>query len=89
MWKHGVLESWHLVGKKLGVVDDSKGVGDSSGSVEKEGEKVASVDDVEGGGMKEASKPPDIRQVRRGRTLFDWEAFNIDMKERARVEEPP
>ena len=78
VYKHGVLESWHLVGKKLGV---------DSSSVEKVGE-VAIVSEV-GGSKKEASVPPDLRKVRRGRTPFDWKAFNAEMKERARVEDPP
>ena len=77
VYKHGVLESWHLVGKKLGV---------DSSSVEKSNE-VASVE--VGGRRKEASEPPDLRKVRRGRTQFDWEAFNIEMKDRARGKDPP
>ena len=84
VWKHGVLESWHLVGKKVAKVDDAKGVGDASSSGKKV-EEVASFD----GGKKGVSRPPDIRQVRRGRTLFDWGAFNLEMKERCRVEDPP
>ena len=77
VWKHGVLESWHLVGRKVGV-------GDSSSS-----EKVENVSSFEGGGKKGVSEPPDIMRMRRGRTLFDWGAFNLEMKERARVEDPP
>ena len=78
VWKHGVLESWHLVGRKVGV--------DASAS---SGEKVGNVSSFEGGGKKDVRKPPDIMRIRRGRTLFDWEAFNLDMKERSRVEDPP
>ena len=85
VWKHGVLKSWHLVGKKVAKVDDAKGVGDASSS----GKKVEEVASFGGGGEKEVNKPPDIRRIRRGRTLFDWGAFNLDMKERSRAEDPP
>ena len=81
VYKHGVLESWHLVGKKLGVEPP-----DPSSSVFKENQVLS----VDPGGVatKSAKELPFPKAVRRGRTPFDWEAFN-EMKERARVEDPP
>ena len=81
VYKHGVLESWHLVGKKLGV--------DPSSSSATKVNEVASVDVGGSATRKYVNKPPDPRKVRRGRTPFDWEAFYAEMKERARVEDPP
>ncbi len=85
VWKHGVLESWHLVGKKVASIDDAKGVDASSSS----GKKVGEVASFSSSGEKGASKPPDLRQVRRGRTQFDWDAFYLEMEERARPDDDP
>ena len=85
VYKHGVLESWHLVGKKLGVEPP-----DPSSSVSKKNE-VASVD-VSGNAPKKRSEIelPFPKAARRGRTPFDWEAFHAEMKERAKsVDDPP
>ncbi len=83
VYKHGVLESWHLVGKKLGVEPP-----DPSSSVAKENQ-VLSVDPG-GGATKSAKELPFPKAVRRGRTPFDWEAFHAEMKERAKsVDDPP
>ena len=78
VYKHGVLESWHLIGKKLRVEPPDP-------STSKELNQVASIDP---GG--EAKKLPFPKAVRRGRTPFDWEAFHAEMKEREKsVEDPP
>ena len=73
-----------MVGKKVDNVDDAKGVGTTSSS-----ERVEYVSSFEGGGRKNLRKPPDILRMRRGRTLFDWGAFNLELHERSRVDDPP
>ena len=89
VWKHGVLDSWHLVGKKVPNVDDAKGVGKGSGS--KSGERIEFVGSFEGGSRRSKKmKPPKFRgEIRRGKTLFDWEAFGLEMLERRKVDYPP
>ena len=85
VWKHGVLESWHLVGKKLGVEPPDPS---TSSSATKENQ-VASIDPGGGASMR-AKKLPFPKAMRRGRTPFDWEAFHAEMKEREKsVEDPP
>ena len=85
VYKHGVLESWHLVGKKLGVEPPDP----SPSSSTTKWNEVASIDP--GGGIKKSAKElPFPKAVRRGRTPFDWEAFHAEMEERTKsVDDPP
>ena len=79
-----MLESWHLIGKKLGVEPPDS----SSSSATKECQ-VLSVDPG-GGATKSAKELPFPKAARRGRTPFDWEAFHAEMKEREKsVDDPP
>ena len=81
VYKHGVLESWHLVGKKLGVEPPDPS---PSSSAIKRNELLS----IDPGGR--AKKLPFPKAVRRGRTPFDWEAFHAEMEERAKsVDDPP
>ena len=75
VYKHGVLESWNLVGKKLGIEPP-----DPSSSVSKENQ----VSSVDWGGFDIEKRD---KVTRRGRTPFDWEAFNLEMQERAKDRE--
>ena len=91
VWKHGVLDSWHLVGKKVPNVDDVKGIGKGSCSKDASDERVEFVGSFEGGCRRSKKmKPPKFRgEIRRGKTLFDWEAFGLEMFERRKVDYPP
>ena len=83
VYRHGELESYHLIWKPPRVEPP-----DPSSSVSKENQ-VLSVDP--GGGTKKSAKElPFPKAVRRGRTPFDWEAFHAEMKEREKsVYDPP
>jgi Retrotransposon gag protein len=91
VWKHGVLDSWHLVGRKVPNVDDAKGKGKGSGSKSCGDERVEFVGSFEGGSRRSVKmKPPKFRgEIRRGKTLFDWEAFGLEMLGRRKVDYPP
>ena len=90
VWKHGVLDSWHLVGKKVPKDEDAKRIGKSEKS-SSGGERVEFVGSFEGGSRRgKKMKPPKFRgEIRRGKTLFDWEAFGLEMLERRKVDYPP
>ena len=90
VWKHGVLDSWHLVGKKVPIVEDAKGKG-SSKKASSGDERVEFIGSFEGGYRRNVKmKPPKFRgEIRRGKTLFDWEAFGLEMLGRRKVVYPP
>ena len=91
VWKHGVLDSWHLVGKKVPKDEEAKGVNKSTSKKTSSGERLEFVGSFEGGSRRgKKMKPPKFRgEIRRGKTLFDWEAFGLEMLERRKVDYPP
>ena len=81
------------IGRKVPNIDDAKGIGKGSSSKSKscEDERVEFIGSFEGGCRRSKKmKPPKFRgEIRRGKTLFDWEAFGLEMLERRKVDYPP